>query len=51
LKSRDSENIALKKERSLESLFLSNRLIFRPKSTIIGRKEKMLDERSSNEII
>ena len=31
--------------------FLSSKLIFHPKSSIIGRKERMLDERNANEII
>ena len=34
----------------LRALFLSNRLIFRPKSRIIGRKGRTLDERSSYEV-
>ena len=34
----------------LRALFLSNRLIFRPKSHIIGRKGRTLDERSSYEV-
>ena len=32
-------------------VFLSNMFIFRPKLSIIGRKEMTLDERSSHEIV